>query len=207
MFRRLLGITACCTLAAAAAAGPISTTPGGDGGPLPDPSPTRGGVDIPIDIFGAGSWDLLGDPDNFVMIVDVAAELGLPSGTPVSMSGLGWDVSLRTVGSSWLSQAEIYFDEALNPDLFGIFLAPGGDDTFPGRANYSSGGVIDFGQAGFPNIDLPDGRLRIEFYEVQDDFPDALDARWGGTLTIRAVPEPGALWLLALAGTSLLRRR
>lgn len=208
MRKRLFWFAAPWALAAAAMAGPLSPTADVDSdGSLPGPGSDRNGIDVPLDITGTGSWDLLGDRSNTVLVIDLASELGLPAGSPVTMTGIGWDVFLRTVGDSWLSEARIYFDDNVNPDQVGLFLTVGFGDDFPGNNSYSSGGVIKLADAGIPDIALPDGNLRIEFYEQVDNFPNSLDARWAGTLTIQAVPEPGALSLLALAGLRLLRRR
>ncbi len=214
MFRKLIAVSACGMLAAAALAGTLDPTgkstgvkvPGEPGGQF-SPDPARTGINVDINVDGIESWDSLSDPDNTVLIIDVAAALGLPSGTPVTMNGIGWDVTITTNDPSWLSEARIYFDDDINPDLTGLFLAPGVNDSFPGSASYSSGGIIKLADVGIPDIPLPDGNLRVEFYESFDDFADGVDATWAGTVTIQAVPEPGALSLLALAGLALIRRR
>lgn len=214
MFRKLIAASACCVLAAAAMAGTLepngkstnSKVPGEPGAEI-SPDSTRTGINVPINVDGIESWDPLSDPSNTVLIIDVAAGLGLPSGTPVTMNGIGWDVTITTNSPSWLSEARVYFDDDINPDLTGLFLAPGVNDSFSGSASYSSGGIIKLADAGIPDIPLPDGNLRVEFYESFDDFADGVDAVWAGTITVQAVPEPGALSLLALAGLALIRRR
>ena len=214
MFRRMLAIGTCCALTAVAMAGTLEPTgkstdskvPGEPGGQF-TPDPTRTGINVDIDVTGIESWDPVTDPSNTVLVIDVAAALGLPSGTPVTMNGIGWDVTITTNAPSWLSEARVYFDDNVAPDLTGLFLAPGINDSFSGTGTYSSGGIIKLADAGIPDIPLPDGNLRVEFFESFDDFADGVDAVWAGTITVQAVPEPGALSLLALAGLALIRRR
>jgi hypothetical protein len=165
--------------------------------------------DVLVSVAGTNSWDLVSDTSNQVLLIDIAAGAGQPSGTPMVMTGIGWNVSLATVGGSWLSEARFYFDDAIAPDLSGLFLRPSSTNA-PGSASPSSGGVIDLSDNAIPDITLPNGILRIELYESYDDVPDAIDANWtAGNLTIRAevVPEPASLSLLALGGLTALRRR
>ena len=167
------------------------------------------GIVIDYDITGAESWDAFGDASNEVHAIDVATLIGLPAGTAVTMNGIGWDVTIETVGNSWLSEATMYFDDNINPDGTGLFLTPGSGDNFAGTATYSSGGLIDLEDAGIGNIDLPDGLLRLEFYEGYDDVDDAIDANYLATSTLQLdiVPEPAGLALLGLGALTLIRRR
>jgi len=162
-----------------------------------------------VSVAGANSWDLVSDTSNQILLIDIAAGAGQPSGTPMVMTGIGWNVSLATVGGSWLSEARFYFDDAIAPDLSGLFLRPSSTNA-SGADNPSSSGVIDLSDNSIPDINLPNGILRIELYESYDDVADAIDANWtAGNLTIRAepVPEPASLSLLALGGLAALRRR
>lgn len=165
--------------------------------------------DILSSVAGSNSWDLVSDGSNEILLVDVATLAGQPAGTPMVMTGIGWNVSLATVGASWRSEARFYFDDAVAPDLSGLFLRPASENS-PGTGTYSSVGVLDLTDNGVSDIALPTGVLRIELYESYDDVADAIDANWtAGNLTIRAepVPEPTSLSLLALGGLAALRRR
>jgi hypothetical protein len=159
-------------------------------------------------VAGIESWDAYTDPDNVVVDLDLAAALGYPSGTYLEMTGIGWDVDLETYGGSWLSEIKVYFDDNIAPDGSGLFLTPAVADGFPGSGSYASGGVLDLTDNGIPDIPLPNGILRMEFYEGWDDVADAADGLWVcGCLNIQAVPEPASLALLGLGTCMLLRRR
>lgn len=168
----------------------------------------RTGVVVPFNVAGIQSFDPVGAPANTVILFDAAAALGLPSGTPVSMTGIGWDVTITAPAPSWRSEMDIYFDDAIAPDLTGLFLGVSGDASPGGPTNYSSNGVIKLAPNNIADIVLPNGILRIEFFDSYDDFPGAVDGIWNsGTLNLQFVPEPASLSLLSLAALALLRRR
>lgn len=162
-----------------------------------------GSTTLVLDISGEDSWDALNDPSNTVLLV--------PLGSGSSMTGIGWDVNLSTVGGSWLSEARFYFDGS-DQDLTGLFLTPGVGNSAPGVGSFSSGGPLDLTDNGIPDIPiLGDGNLWIQLNESFDDAPDAIDANWtaGSTLTIvyeggsPAVPTVGE-WGLITLGVVLL---
>jgi MYXO-CTERM domain-containing protein len=172
---------------------------------------TRGSADdaiIPFNVAGIESWDALGDSSNTIILLDVAAAVGLPSGSPVSMTGIGWDVTLTGIGTSWQSELRVYFDDAIAPDNSGLFLRPGSAATAPGTGSFSSGGIIDLSDNAIPDILLPNGVLRLDFHESFDDAADVLDGTWdAGVLNIAVTPAPGALALMGLGGLAAARRR
>lgn len=176
----------------------------------------RGGTGtvVSVPVTGATTNGLVGsgDANNTVLVFDIAAAAGLPSGTAVTMTGLGWDVVLTAFDPSWLSEARVYFDDSVAPDLSGLFLRVGNGQNVPGvNAAFASGGLLDLSTAGIPNIALPNGQLRLEFHETFDDPEVTPDARFesGGFQVVIAevVPAPGAAGLLGLAGLMGLRRR
>jgi hypothetical protein len=161
-----------------------------------------------FDVTGVLSMDAEGDASNQVYTIDLAAAAGLPSGTPVDMTGVGWDVTITTNGASWLSEARMYFDDVINPDGTGLFLKVGAGDDLAGSSSYSSGGMLILADYSIADIVLPDGKLRLEFFEGYDDVADSADATWdSGIVSIQYTPEPGSIALLALGGLALIRRR
>lgn len=166
---------------------------------------------INVDISGVESRFALSNPGNVVLNVDLAAALGLASGSTVTMTSIGWNVNLTTFGGSWLSEARIYFDDNVAPDLSGLFLTPGVGNGFSGtNVNFASAGQIDLSDNAIPNIVLPNGILRLEFYESFVDDTLAADAIWeSGFLSIGVaeIPAPGAAALLGVAGLAGMRRR
>ncbi|RMH13452.1 MAG: hypothetical protein D6695_03950 [Planctomycetota bacterium] len=147
------------------------------------------------------SWDLEGDPDNVVAVFDM--------GGPATIHGVGWDVSLQTFGASWLSEMVVSFGE--DGGIPGLYLTPGINDGFAGTGSYSSGGIVDLGDNGIPDVVMASGMMRLEFFESFDDVADAVDGQWlaGSTITLdmTIVPAPGALALLGLGGLAIRRRR
>jgi len=165
------------------------------------------GETFTFDMAGTASWDVLSDPDNDVLLIDVAAGIGLPSGTAVDFNGVGWDITVETVGASWLSEAVFYFDDNIAPDQMGLFLTVGVGNDAPGVGTFNSGGVLKLDDVAIPVVNLPDGILRLELFESYDDVADAIDANISGTLTIQAVPEPATLALFGMGALALIRRR
>src|SRR5690606_28862749 len=151
--------------------------------------------------------------------LDIASALGMSAGSEVTIWGLAWEgLRLATNGPSWLSDATMYLDDAVAPDEVGVFLRPGAEpdetpagvgNNRPGVATYSSGGFHLLEDFGLAPMTLPDGVLRLEFYEIFDDVLGLPDATWtAGTVTLLAIPAPGPVALCALAaGISATRRR
>ncbi|MBL4809505.1 MAG: PEP-CTERM sorting domain-containing protein [Phycisphaerales bacterium] len=160
---------------------------------------------ITLDLSGINTWDLFGDPDNLVMILD-----GGPFANELSrVIGVGWDVTIETFDGSWLSEATIAIE---NSDQSGsFFVGPGSGIDTSGIQSFSSGGLVDLVNEGLDFTLNEDGDFRIEFYETFDDNPDLVDAEFlaGSTLRIQytIIPAPGSIALLGLGGLMSVRRR
>ncbi len=144
----------------------MAADPAGNvGGDLAEPSGEPDTI-LSIDVTGVESWGTLNNPDNTVLLECV--------GEGAQVTGIGWNVTLTTFGTSRLSDVATYFD-GQDQDLIGAFLTfgPGGSGTM----NFDSGGIIDLTDMGIPNIPIGDDHmLYIQFYEGIDDIPDAADA-------------------------------
>ena len=203
---KVLSIIAIAGLASAASADALYSNH--TAGQLPQTGTLTSGT-FDVNLSDVESWDAQGSANNVVMLVDVNAALGGVGAA--SMTGIGWDVTISTVGASWLSEAGAYFDDNIAPDGLGLFLSPGAGNDAPGTASFSSGGIIDLSDNNIADIALADGILRIEFIEGFDDVPGAIDAFMSGTFTIaadyNAVPAPAGLAILGLGGLVATRRR
>ncbi len=164
-------------------------------------------ADVVLDISGRQTFDPLGDSSNTVVLFDFAVALGAPSGTPVSFNGIGWDTFQEALGLSWLSEMRIAFGPSSGPVAATLRTGAGNN---PGTGSFSNP-VIDFSAVPLPNVSLPDGILRIEFFDSFDDAPDAVDGIYtsGSTLTLRGevIPTPAGAALLGLGGLLAARRR
>ena len=85
---------------------------------------------ITLDLSGLTSWDLLGDADNLVMIVD-----GGPFAEFAHVIGVGWDVSIETSGGSWLSETTIAVENSDQSSSF--FVGPGSGIDTSGTQSFS----------------------------------------------------------------------
>ncbi|HQY88207.1 MAG TPA: PEP-CTERM sorting domain-containing protein, partial [Tepidisphaeraceae bacterium] len=156
------------------------------------------------------SWDLHLDADNVRTNWDIAAALGAPSGSSVTITGIGWDVDLTALGDSWLADNGVAMT-ATPEGTTGLFLRPGAGTNNPGSGNFASGAMIDLSDNAIPDIVLPTGVLEFQFYESFDDAPDEIDGTWdGGSLMFEAtsvnVPEPTTLGVIGLGSLIALRR-
>lgn len=168
---------------------------------------TNSGIVVPFNVAGIQSFDSPGSPGNTVVLLDAAAAIGLPSGTSVDMTGVGWDVVLESFGASWLSELGVAFGP--QGGVAAINLRPGAGSNFPGGATpFTSNGIVKFNSIPLPDINLPNGMLQMEFFESFDDVAGAVDGQWvSGSLNLQFTPEPASLSLLGLGALALLRRR
>lgn len=194
------------TLALIAAAGLSSTAMaqiGATADSITDVSSAARGVsNFTFDInFDSFSFDGAGAAGNAVLTANI--------GAGNTITGIGWDVNIETVGPSWLSEPVFRFADSSFADA-GLFLTVGAGNDAPGTMNFNSGGLLDLSDNGIPNITLVDGVLQIEIFENYDDVAGAIDAFLDGTLTLglaNEVPAPGAAALFGLGALGASRRR
>ena len=157
------------------------------------------GIITTIDLTGIQFNDVQGSALNEVLT------LIFPPAGFVDIIGIGWDISLTTIGASWASDATIGFEDQ-------IFFTPGEGDSFSViNANYSSPGILDLTDNGFSDIHLTgDLTLDIEFFDTFVDNGGTGDAFFepGSVLYIQYIyPTPGTLGALGLGGLIATRRK
>ena len=149
------------------------------------------------------SWDRQGSENNVILTPNLTPAFW----TPRYVTGIGWNLTIETVGESWRSEVVFRFYNSDDETL--LTLTPGNNDDSPGTTFYTSGGVIDLTDNNIDNWDLRDGPIYLEIYESYDDVEGAIDAYITGTITygLYVVPSPGALVMAIPAGVFASRRR
>ena len=167
---------------------------------------------VALDVSGHFSVDLYTDPDNERVTWDIAAALGLPSGTSVTVSAVGWDVALYADFPSYLSEMDLIMTAI--PDSFvGVGIEPGYGADVSGNGSYSSGGMFDYTDDFLITDQVyPTGVMHLQFCESLDDFVNDWDGHWDeGEVYFEAgptlVPEPTTLTLLAASSLLVIRRK
>lgn len=156
-----------------------------------------------IEFAGTPSVDALNDALNVRWVLDVAPG--------ALVDAIDYQLSLSTVGPSWLSEAGVLITNSAG---HGIKLQPGFSTDAEGSASFSGSASLAALNMAF-NVGS-DGKLNFQVYEHYDDAIGSVDAVFtAGSITlggvaVTAVPEPASyglmsLGLLGMAG--VLRRR
>jgi len=159
---------------------------------------------ITLDLAGVNSNDNFGSPNN---------EMSLVALGDVTITGIGWDNVVGNgddTGVTWGNEMTMAVVDSgdLNGVFISFFPSEGGATAGGVWGPASSGGIIDLAAQGLA-FNTASGSLLIEFFESYNDVDGATDAHYeSGTVVIEyAVPAPGALALLGLAGIAGRRRR
>jgi hypothetical protein len=153
------------------------------------------------------SFDGENDAQNTVLILDVATCIGLPTNTPVTFNGIGWDVNMQqSVVGGWTADQSIAFGPVGGAS--GLYLTPGVGTTQ--GPEHAASPIIKFNTVpGLPDVVLPNGKLEIEFFENFDDSANVQDGQYNApsSLQIQVTPEPATMSLLAIGALALIRRK
>ncbi|MHC5004907.1 MAG: hypothetical protein ACYTJ0_17495 [Planctomycetota bacterium] len=145
------------------------------------------GTVVPIELTeNTMSFDLEDDSSNVVLEID------LGQGENVTFTGIGWDMTLETIGASWASEASVAIGDTAGN--VAVYLSPAAEIEEPlfDAATFISGDVFKLADVGIEDMVLPDGILRLQFFESYDDIPDEADAQWlnGSTISIEVIVPP-----------------
>jgi MYXO-CTERM domain-containing protein len=165
-------------------------------------------LNIPAD---TPTWDGPGSTNNVVLTFDVASLMGFAPGTPVTLQSLSWDVNIETLGESWLREARMLFRTSANAQLFSFAptgTGPAAQVPSVGIENFVGGPIALTGALPPASLFLPDGIVKVEFFETFDDAANEIDAFYrSGSVTFTGIPTPGAAALLGLGALAAGRRR
>lgn len=153
-----------------------------------------------IDVSDIPSMDLLDDPSNITV-----ATTNIAPG--MIITGIGWDLTVGTIGTSWRSEARTLWSTDAGPF---VYVTPGSGEDAPGTNSYSSGGIIDLKDAGIGYTTNVNGNTSVQFFEGYDDYPDSADAYYlrPGTYTLQyTIPEPTLILGACLLAGLLIRRK
>lgn len=135
-------------------------------------------VDLDLGLNGGiETWGAEGDAQNII-------ETCLTGG---SITGIEWNITIATIGASWLSEPTMKFSNSTQTGDM-LYLTVGVGDDAPGTMTYSSGGIIDLTDNAIPDI-FPgvDGLLQIEFFDSFDDNAGAPDALMTGSMSVHGI--------------------
>jgi hypothetical protein len=165
-----------------------------------------------VSVNGLQTFDGIGDLSNTVLNINLDTLVGSDNSNYV-LTGIGWDVTIATIGGaggSWRSEAAFNFTASDLSDS--ITLRPGYASTSPGTTTYTNPILNLAGiDPTFPVIMSSSDVLRLELFETFDDFANAADADINGSFTLQfeaqPVPEPATMTALGAGVLAIMRRK
>jgi len=141
--------------------------------------PSNSFVELDFSLTQGESWDTKDQANNMV--------LNCINGSFIT----GFETSnvvIETVGISYFSEAIIYFSDS-SQGSNGIEFAVGAGNNNSGSYSFSTNSLLDISDTGNPDVEsLGDNQFFLQFYEVTDDIPNGIDARFtGGKLKVWGV--------------------
>jgi len=141
--------------------------------------PANSFVELDFSLAQGESWDAKGRASNMIVnCVDGSFITGFETS----------NIVIQTMGRSFFSEAAIYFSDSAQGNN-GIEFAVGAGNNNSGISSFSTSGVLDITESGNLDVEsLDDNKFYLQFYEVTDDLPNEIDARFtSGKLTIWGV--------------------
>ncbi len=162
-----------------------------------------------VSVNGLQTFDGIGDLSNTVLNINLDTLVGSDNSNYV-LTGIGWDVTIATIGESWRSEAAFNFAASDLSD--GITIRPGSANTSSGTTTYTSP-ILNLAGINptFPVIMTSSDVLRLELFETFDDVANAADADINGSFTLQfeaqPVPEPATMTALGAGVLAMMRRK
>lgn len=141
--------------------------------------PANSFVELDFSIAQGESWDTRDQANNMIVnCIDGSYITGFETS----------NVVIETVGRSYFSEAIIYFSDSQQGSN-GIEFAVGAGNNASGISSFSTTSLLDISDLSHPDVvSLSDNKFYLQFYEVTDDIPNGIDARFtGGKLKVWGV--------------------
>ncbi len=131
--------------------------------------PANSFVELDFSIAQGESWDTRGQANNMIAnCIDGSYITGFETS----------NVVIETVGRSYFSEAIIYFSDSQQGSN-GIEFAVGSGNNASGISSFSTTSLLDISDLNHPDVvSLSDNKFYLQFYEVTDDIPNGIDARF-----------------------------
>ena len=159
---------------------------------------------------GIHSWESLGDALNHQLTFNIGAGSHVVGVSWVDVEGEGLDAAGNPGGPSWGNEMSMAIGHTGDPAAWDMKFFPAEGSASAGGPWGPISGAADLLGDGDDFVVGGDGVLTMEFFESYNDHTAGADAHYiGGSVVVEynAIPAPGALALLGLAGIAGTRRR